>query len=85
MSTLTVGLRFDPRDERALRELTQRATAQELPANDVALFREAALAAHTGEPLIVQADSVEEVVAMADGFTMFGVRRPALDALAPGG
>lgn len=48
----------------------------------VGLFRRAADAARTGEPLIVVCSHPSEVEMLADGFTFYGCARPAIEALA---
>lgn len=79
--TKRIGLRFDRRDVRLLRELTRRAEQRELGQEQVQTFSSAADAARTGEPLIVICNSRLEVELMAAGYVRFGCRRPVLDAL----
>lgn len=79
--TLTVGLRFDRRDARVLQALVDRCMSEGIGREHTTLFRQAAGAARSGEPLLVECMAPEEAVAMADGFTLYGVRRPAVEAL----
>lgn len=76
---IRVGLRFQPRDAALLAHLAERVKALELGHRDVATFANAAKAASTGEPLIVYCDSPGEAAMIADGYTQFGVQRPAID------
>ena len=80
-STKRCGLRFDRRDEPALRELAERSKLRELGEHAHATFALAANAARTGEPLIVECDSVLEVLLMARGYVRFGIREPVIDGL----
>lgn len=85
-TTHRVGLRFPRSQARTLRYLAQRAHARELGPEVTSLFDQAAGAAATGEPLIVVCSDPAEAIAMADGFTMYGVTRPAVEQLSdPGG
>lgn len=77
-----IGLRFAPTDARRLHHLAQRARNDELGGQAVSLFNAAAKAAHTGEPLIVHCEHPLEAVEIADGFTLYGINRPAVEALA---
>jgi hypothetical protein len=78
---IRIGLRFQRRDAALLRRLADRVRAMELGPRDVSTFSLAADAAETGEPLIVHCEDKSEAVAMADGYTMYGVTRPVLDEL----
>lgn len=80
-SQLRIGLRFDRRDARALRQLAARAQRRELGEEAVTTFAAAAEAAETGEPLIVVCESRLEPDLMAAGYVRFGIRRPVLDEL----
>lgn len=77
---LMLGLRFARSQRRVLTALVQRAEAGELTAA-AELFRKAAHAAGTGEPLIIVCQTRDEAVAMADGFVMYGVKRPVIEQL----
>jgi hypothetical protein len=78
---LRIGLRFERNDARILQTLADRAKRSELGKRDVATFQLAAEAARTGEPLIVLCAFPEEAIAMADGYALYGVRRPGVEAL----
>jgi hypothetical protein len=78
---MRIGMRFDRRDERLLRELAERAKRRELGVQAQSVFASAADAASTGEPLIVECESVIEAAVMAAGYVRFGVREPVLDSL----
>ena len=75
-----VGLRFARSDLKILSTLAHRAAAKEMP-EAVGLFRNAAAAAATGEPLVVRCSNVVEAMMIADGFTQYGVQRPAIEQL----
>ena len=78
--TVTLGLRFRRSQARLLRDLAERAKVNELP-GAVSLFAQAADAARKGEPLIVGGSSVDEIRALADGFTIYGVAAPTVELL----
>ncbi len=78
---IRVGLRFHRRDAGVLAALADRVRARELGAQAAATFSSAALAAATGEPLIVLCDHPSEAHVMADGYVRYGVRRPAVEEL----
>jgi len=77
---MLMGLRFRKSQARVLRELANRAKARELP-GAVSLFEKAAEAAASGEPLIVACSTPEEAVAMAAGFSQYGVVTPTIEQL----
>lgn len=79
---IRVGFRFDRRDATKLRALGGRVRAGELPNHHAAVFENAALAAETGEPLIVECEDKAEALLLADGYPRFGVGRPVIDELA---
>lgn len=76
-----IGLRFRRSQARTLRALAERAERRELGAESVSLFRDAADAAATGEPLIVLCEQPLEAVLIAEGFTRYGVVKPAVEEL----
>lgn len=76
-----IGLRFPRSQARTLRNLAERIHARDLGDEHASLFEAAAEAARTGEPLIVQCSMPIEAVMIADGFTQFGVARPAIEEL----
>lgn len=80
-ATHRIGLRFRRSQARTLRNIADRVRASELPNHHAALFDKAADAARTGEPLIVVCVDPLEAVALADGFTQYGVVRPVVDEL----
>lgn len=79
---MRLGLRFRRGQARVLGEIANR--CEQIPdAHDqVTLFRSAAESARTGEPLIVECVEETEAIAMADGFTLWGASRPAVEDLA---
>ncbi len=85
--TFNVGLRFRKSQARTLRNLALRLNAQDQDREAIALFDKAAAAAASGEPLIVVCGHPGEAMLMAEAFTRYGVRRPAVEALSetPGG
>lgn len=76
-----IGLRFRRSQARLLRDLAERCKVNDLGAQHVATFEQAAQAAASGEPLIVICMEPIEAVAMADGYTRFGVVRPSIEQL----
>jgi hypothetical protein len=79
---IRVGLRFNRRDARKLRTLGNQVRSGELDNRHAVLFDNAANAAKTGEPLIVECRDKAEALLMADGFPLYGVMRPVIDELA---
>lgn len=77
---LRLGLRFDRRDFRLLRELAQRVRRNEIQ-GDAGTFELAAQAAATGEPLIVICQTPEEAHIMAAGYARIGCRQVAVEHL----
>jgi hypothetical protein len=75
---MMMGLRFQKSQARILRNLAERAKAREL-AGAVSLFEKAAEAAAAGEPLLVACTAPEEAVAMAAGFSQYGVVPPTIE------
>lgn len=73
-----VGFRFRRWDARTLRQLAERAKVRDLH-EATALFDRAAIAAEVGEPLIVKATSAEEAIALAQGFSAYGVEPPIIE------
>lgn len=80
---LRIGLRFPRSQARILRHLIRRAESEGVAAHHISLFRHAEAAARNGEPLTIHCAAHEEAVAIADGFTMYGVTRPAIEDLTP--
>jgi hypothetical protein len=76
-----IGLRFPRSQARTLRHLADRAKHMELGPDAVELFTQAAKAARNSEPLIIVCTNPLEAVLTADGFTKYGVTRPAIDEL----
>lgn len=77
----TIGLRFRRGDARALQELVDRWRGEGLHSEAIALFSRAAEDARIGEPMRVICDSPEEAKIFADGFVLYGIARPAIEAL----
>lgn len=78
---LTVGLRFRAKDARRLQELADRWASEGTNPEGIGLFTRAAADARLGEPLRILCESAEEAKIMADGFVLYGVTRPAIEAL----
>lgn len=79
---IRVGFRFDRHDAPTLRNLGARVRSGEIPNHHAAVFDNAAAAAETGEPLIVECEDRAEALLLADGYPRFGIRRPVIDELA---
>lgn len=79
--TVRVGLRFRRGDARVLRAIAERVRLKELDEQHVATFELAAIAAETGEPLIVCCEDPTEAILMAHGYARYGVRLPAIEEL----
>ena len=77
----TVGFRFERRDAPRLRALADRWASEGLHPEHIGLFRRAAGDAAIGEPMRVICESVEEAQVFADGFVLYGITRPAIEAL----
>jgi len=77
----TVGLRFRTRDANRLRELAEQWKGEGIHSEHIALFSRAADDARRGEPLRVICESPDEAQVFADGFVLYGVTRPAIEAL----
>jgi len=89
---ITVGLRFQRKDAALLRLLAERVRLLELGERDTQgkpvagivspmVFESAAVAAERGEPLVVQAENLDEVLAMANGYSLQGVSLPVIEQL----
>ncbi len=80
---ITVGLRFARRDATLLHLLAARVRAGDFGQHDVATFHSAAVAAASGEPLIVHCTHLDEARLMAGGYTLYGVTAPVIESLSP--
>lgn len=76
----TCGLRFKSTDAPNLRALADRVKAVDLRA-DVSTFEQAALAAETGEPLVVHFTDPNEVLFMVAGYVRHGIDQPIIEEL----
>lgn len=76
----TCGLRFKATEAPKLRALADRVKATDLRA-DVSTFEQAALAAETGEPLVVHFVDPKEVLFMVAGYVRHGIVQPAIEEL----
>ncbi len=83
LDVITVGLGSTGGTPDGCEAFADRCASERLGSEHVTLFRRAADSARSGEPLLVDCTSPEEAIAMADGFTQYGVRRPAVEALKP--
>lgn len=81
--TLTVGLRFRKGQAKVLRGVIEKLSEQDAATvrDHIELFTKAEEAAGKGEPMIVQADTLDQVRAIAAGFTLYGVACPAIESL----
>ncbi len=77
---LSIGLRFKRTDAPILRRLERAVRNGEL-VGDVTTYEQAALAAETGEPLVVLCNSAREALAMAAGYVANGTSQPAIEPL----
>jgi hypothetical protein len=77
---IRVGLRFNRKDAKLLRSYADRIKAGE-PLGDYGTFHSAALAAESGEPLIVYCQTPDDANLMADGYVLWGATRPAIEEL----
>ena len=80
-ATKRLGLRFARHDTKLLRFLASRIRNGELGGQAANVFEQAALAAETGEPLVVYCDDPIEVVQMAAAYIRDGVTRPVIEEL----
>lgn len=78
---LTIGLRFQRSDARRLQELVDDWRSSGSNSEHIALFSRAADDARRGEPMRVICESAEEALMFADGFVLYGIHRPAVEAL----
>lgn len=78
---MRLGLRFDHRDTAPLRSIAEQMKSERRAEQDIGLFEKAAESAEQNEPLIVECSSKREIERMAQGFTYWGVARPAIDEL----
>ena len=76
-----IGLRFQRNQARPLQDLADRLSQHELP-GEASVFHKAALAAESGEPLIVVCTDPMEAVAMAKGYALYGIVEPVIEQLA---
>lgn len=79
--TMRMGLRFRRSQKRVLRDLIQQMESLQPENFDIGLFRKALESVEVDEPLVVICDTPEEVKAMADGFALWGIVRPAVEEL----
>jgi hypothetical protein len=78
--TQTCGLRFKASEAAKLRVLVDRVKAVDLRA-DASTFEQAALAAETGEPLVVHFTDPNEVLFMVAGYVRNGIAQPDIEEL----
>ena len=78
---MLAGLRFRRGDARVLRNHVEELKRHGIDRSHISLFENAALAAENGEPLQVQAQTIDEVQSIASAFTFYGLRRPVIDDL----
>jgi hypothetical protein len=78
-ATIKMGLRFRRKDSQILRFYEERVRNGDYP-GDVTTFEQAALAAETGEPLVVHCVEELEVFLMAEGYAALGCR-PSVEEL----
>lgn len=76
-----LGLRFAREDARTLRSLAAAVKSGEMGQQSVNVFQQAALAAESGEPMIVYHDDPIEVVEMAAMYIHHGCHRPVIEQL----
>lgn len=77
-SSITLALRFDPRDAELLDRLADRVQVKDILA-DVSTFRLAAEAARNREPLRFECETADEAKLIAAGYVMHGCRPPTID------
>ena len=80
--TLKVGLRFKRAAALLLRTLEQRVRLGEIQ-GDASTFEQAAIAAETGEPLVVTCTSHDEILIMAALYVRLGLDQPEIVDLNP--
>lgn len=80
-ASLTIGLRFKPSQAKVIAKLADQ--FEQTGQHDlVTLFRQASLHAKTGEPLLLEAESLEEARVTAAAFGLYpGVTVPTLEQL----
>lgn len=78
---IKAGLRFDHRDGPALLALAERAKRRELGKQLVSHFAKAAVAAQTGEPLVVICTDVDDLHQQVAAYIRAGIRPPAIETL----
>lgn len=76
-----LGLRFERRDAKLLRQLAARVRGGEFGEASSNVFEQAARAAESGEPLEVYYDEPVEVVQLAASYIPYGVTRPVIEEL----
>lgn len=81
MTELKIGLRFDRNQAPKLRELGDRIRSGQMDTHHAGVFDDAATAAENGEPLIVVCQHSDEAVMMAEGYVLYGIRRPSVEQL----
>lgn len=74
------ALRFKRGDARVLRALMDRVAQSDMP-GDMNTFRQAALSAELGEPLVIVGATREEAEQFAARFARLGTSRPRIDEL----
>lgn len=79
---ISLGLRFRRSDVRVLTAI--RNAAAERGQGDVGLYDKAVAATQIGEPLVVVAETVDEVRTMAALFGTLGCRQPVIEEINPG-
>lgn len=77
----TVGFRFERRDARRLQDLADQWASEGQHPEHIGLFSRAASDAAIGEPMRVVCKDVQEAMVFADGFVLYGITRPAIEAL----
>lgn len=76
--SMRVGLYFGRSQVRVLRELVKQLGTMGQEDFDVGLFQKALESAERDEPLDVWCSTPEEAEQLADGFTLWGIKRPAI-------
>lgn len=76
-----MGLRFDNSEAKQLQSIADQLRQERRPDIDISLFDKAAQSATQSEPLIVLCSHPQEAERMAQGFTRWGLQRPAIDPL----
>jgi hypothetical protein len=76
-----IGLRFNRNQARALHDLADRLIQHELP-GEASVFVKAALAAESGEPLIIVCVKPIEAILIAKGYANYGITEPVIEQLA---